>query len=175
GVFSSFIFIAILLAGIYGIFHDQITYTISPEYFTKFKYRQFGFEPEWFGGHRQTVAAIGFLATWWTGLFIGILLGLVSLFFPDHKNMIATLKEVIRLILITAVVTGAAGFLYGKFYLAKTGVDWWLPEDLADKSSFIIVGSIHNFSYLGGLLGLLISIVYMIRLLFQLKAKQNRR
>jgi hypothetical protein len=173
GVFTSFIFIAILVAGIYGTLHDQLTYSIFPEYFTKFKYIQFGFEPEWFGGHRQTVAAIGFLATWWAGLFIGTSLGLISLFFPDHKTMIATLKKAIRLILITTIAIGAVGFLYGKFYLENTGVDWWLPEDLSDKSSFIIVGSIHNFSYLGGLLGLLISIVYMIRLILQLKAKQN--
>lgn len=175
GVFTSFIFVAILLAGIYGILHDQLTYSISPEYFTKFKYRQFGFEPQWFGGHRQTVAAIGFLATWWTGLFVGISLGLVSLFFPDYKIMTAALKKAIRLILIIAFVAASAGFLYGKFYLAKSGVDWWLPEDLGDKSSFIIVGSIHNFSYLGGLLGLLVSIVYMISLLFQVNAKQNCR
>jgi hypothetical protein len=173
GVFTSFIFIAILAAGIYGILHGQLTYSISPEYFTKFKYRQFGFESEWFGGHRQTVAAIGFLATWWTGLFIAIPLGLLSLIFPDHKMMIVTLKKAIMLILITAVATGAAGFLYGKFYLTKTGVDWWLPEELSDKSSFIIVGSIHNFSYLGGLLGLLISIVYMIRTISQIKLKQT--
>lgn len=174
GVLSSFIFIAIILAGIYGILHDQLTYSISPEYFTKFKYKQFGFKPEWFGGHRQTVAAIGFLATWWTGLFIGISLGLPALFFPDHKRMITALKKAIRLLLMITVATGAAGFIYGKFYLAKNRVDWWLPEDLSDISSFIIAGSIHNFSYLGGLLGLLISIVYIIRSMFQSKAKQNR-
>ena len=68
GVLTATIFIAIILAGIYGIIHDQITYSISPEYFTKFKYQQFGFDPAWFGGHRQTVAVIGFLATWWMGI-----------------------------------------------------------------------------------------------------------
>jgi hypothetical protein len=56
GVFAATIFFTIIIAGLYGIIHDQITYSISPEYFTKFKYRQFGFEPSWFGGHRQTVA-----------------------------------------------------------------------------------------------------------------------
>jgi hypothetical protein len=33
---------ACLLAGVYGILHDQLTYTISPEYNTKFKFYQFG-------------------------------------------------------------------------------------------------------------------------------------
>ncbi|HLP38579.1 hypothetical protein [Lacibacter sp.] len=96
-----------------------------------------------------------------------------ALFIPGHKTMIATLKKAIRLILITASVAGVTGFFNGKFYLANAGVDWWLPEDLSDKSAFIVVGSIHNFSYLGGFLGLLISIVYIIRLILHLKAKQN--
>lgn len=162
GVFTSFIFIYILISGVYGILHDQLTYSISPEYFTKFKYRQFGFEPEWFGGHRQTVAAIGFLATWWMGLFIGIPLGLLSLIFPDHKTMAAVISKSIGIVLVVTVIAATIGFIYGRFYLAKTGVDWWLPDDLIDKAAFITVGSIHNFSYIGGVVGLLVGIVYML-------------
>ncbi|WP_271785384.1 hypothetical protein [Aquimarina algiphila] len=30
-----------LIAGVYGILHDQISFSISPEYFTKFKFPQF--------------------------------------------------------------------------------------------------------------------------------------
>lgn len=162
GVFTSFIFIAILLAGSYGIIHDQITYSISPEYFTKFKYRQFGFNPELFGGHRQAVAVIGFLATWWMGLFISIPLGLLSLIFPDHKVMTSALKKSLLLVILMAVFTGIIGFLYGKFILVKNGVGWWLPDDLIDEPSFIIVGSIHNCSYLGGIAGLLSATVCML-------------
>ena len=95
GILSSTIFISIILAGLYGIIHDQITYTISPEYFTKFKYQQFGFEPAWFGGHRQTVIIIGFLATWWTGIIIGIGLGSTGLIFNDHKKMSRAIKKAI--------------------------------------------------------------------------------
>jgi hypothetical protein len=163
-VFSATIFISILLAGLYGILHDQVTYTIAPEYFTKFKYVQFGFEPQWFGGHRQTVAVIGFLATWWTGIFIGLGLGLTALIFRDHKTMRKAIQKAIIITLGFASATGVFGFFYGKFILTKTGVDWWLPENLVDKNAFITVGSIHNFSYLGGLLGLVAGIYYLVRL-----------
>lgn len=163
GVFASTIFISAILAGLYGIIHDQVTYSISTEYFTKFKYQQFGFEPAWFGGDRQTVSIIGFLATWWTGIIIGIGLGLTGLIFSEHKKMWHEIKRSIFVTFFIAVLTGFIGFLYGRFYLTKTGVNWWLPDDLADKSSFIVVGSIHNFSYLGGLFGLIIGIVYLIR------------
>lgn len=155
GIFTTTIFISVILAGLYGIIHDQITYSISAEYFTKFKYYQFGFEPTWFGGHRQTVAVIGFLATWWTGIIIGLGLGLTGLIYPDHKSMWKSIKKAVVIVFCVAVVTGFIGFLYGKFYLVKSGVDWWMPDDLIHKDNFIIVGSIHNFSYLGGLWGLI--------------------
>jgi hypothetical protein len=163
-VFSATIFISILLAGIYGILHDQITYAISPEYFTKFKYVQFGFEPQWFGGHRQTVAVIGFLATWWTGLFVGMGLGLTALIFKDHKKMRKALQKAILVTFCFAILLGVLGFFYGRFVLTKTGVDWWFPDNLVDTNAFITVGSIHNFSYLGGLLGLVAGIYYLLRL-----------
>ena len=163
GVFALTIFISIILAGLYGMIHDQVTYSISPEYFTKFKYRQFGFEPNWFGGHRQTVAIIGFLATWWMGLIIGIVIAAIGLFFPDHRIMSKAIVRSIAVVFVATVFFAIIGFLWGKYHLLKTWVDWWLPDDLVDKNNFIIVGSIHNFSYLGGIAGLLIAVAYMIR------------
>jgi len=163
-VFSATIFISILVAGLYGILHDQVTYTIAPEYFTKFKYDQFGFEPHWFGGHRQTVVVIGFLATWWTGMFIGLVLGLTALIFNNHKSMRKALQKAIVVTFCSALATGVFGFLYGKFVLTRSDVDWWLPQNLIDKDAFITVGSIHNFSYMGGLLGLIAGIYYLVRL-----------
>lgn len=162
GIFTTTIFVSAIFAGLYGIIHDQITYSISPEYYTRFKYIQFGFEPEHFGGHRQTVAAIGFLATWWTGIIIGIGLGLTGLIFSDYKKMWRAIRKAIAVAFFVAVLTGFIGYLYGKHELTATGVSWWLPDNLIDKDRFIIVGSIHNFSYLGGLFGLIIAIIYLI-------------
>jgi hypothetical protein len=152
-----------LLAGVYGILHDQLTYSISHEYFTKFKYAQFGFESAWFGGDRPTVVVIGFLATWWVGACIGTGLGLLGLLFSSVAAMRSALGRAIGLVYCTAIVAGGAGFLYGKYYLVDAGVDWWLPADLLDKNAFITVGSMHNFSYAGGLLGLLIGALYLLK------------
>ena len=163
GIVSITLFVSILIAGLYGMLHDQITYSISNEYFTKFKYRQFGFDPAWFGGDRQTVAIIGFLATWWFGLLIGLLIGLTAWIFPEIRAMKKAIKKGILLVFLTVVLAGIAGYFYGRFYLAGTGVRWWLPADLEDRSHFIITGSIHNFSYAGGLLGLFIALAWMIR------------
>ena len=57
-----------LFAGLYGIPHDQVTYSISSDYFTDLKFAQFHYAN--FGLPRRIfVAEIGFLATWWVGFF----------------------------------------------------------------------------------------------------------
>jgi hypothetical protein len=163
GVLALTVLLSTLLGGMYGIVHDQITYSISNEYFTKFKYAQFGLEPAWFGGDRPTVVVIGFLATWWVGLFIGTMLGLVALLFPDAATMRKAIRRAIEIVYGTVALAGLAGFLYGKYYLTNTGVNWWLPADLVHKNDFITVGSIHNFGYAGGLLGLVLGTFYLLK------------
>lgn len=167
GILLIIIGIAPLIGGIYGILHDQLTYTISPEYYTKFKFYQFGLmdmgNEAIFQNPRIEVSVVGFLATWWMGLLIGILLGLVGWVHKDSKQMLkVTVKSMILTVVVTFIV-GLIGLMYGKFYLAEVGVEWWLPDNLVDTKNFIAVGSMHNFSYLGGLVGLIVGAGYSIR------------
>lgn len=156
-----------LIGGLYGIIHDQLTYTISPEYYTKFKFYQFGLidigNEAIFPNPRLEVSAVGFMATWWMGLPIGLILGLVGLTIKDNKQMFRTTLKAFVLTTIIAFITGLIGLAYGKLILAVTGVSWWLPNNLIDKKNFIAVGSMHNFSYLGGLTGLIAGIIYILR------------
>src|SRR5438132_7621148 len=67
-----------LVAGMYGALHDQISYTISPEYFTEMKFRQFAYAN--FGWPpRMFASEVGFLGTWWVGLIAGWILARVGL------------------------------------------------------------------------------------------------
>jgi len=156
-----------LLGGIYGILHDQLTYTISPEYYTKFKFYQFGLMEAGneanFSNPRIQVSVVGFLATWWMGLPIGLILGLTGLIHKDNKQMFRSTMKAIVLTIVVAFLTGLTGLFYGEIFLAEKGVDWWLPENLIDTKNFIAVGSMHNFSYLGGLFGLIAGIIYQVR------------
>lgn len=167
GILILIIVIAPLIGGLYGILHDQLTYTISPEYYTKFKFYQLGLmdlgNEAIFPTPRLQVSAVGIMATWWMGLPIGLILGLVGLIHKDSKQMfLATIKAIIVTVVI-AFATGLIGLAYGKVYLAETGVNWWLPDNLIDTKNFIAVGSMHNFSYLGGLTGLIAGSIYSIR------------
>src|SRR5688572_3098175 len=63
-----------IVAGAYGVVHDQITYTISPEYFTNLKFEQFAWaDLGW--PRRVYVGQIGLLASWWVGLIGGWFFG----------------------------------------------------------------------------------------------------
>ena len=159
--------IAPIIGGLYGILHDQLTYTISPEYYTKFKFYQFGLmdmgNEAIFPNPRIEVSAVGFMATWWMGIPIGLILGLVGLIHKDHRQMLKVTMKAVLITVIVAFVTGLIGMAYGKLFLADKGVDWSLPENLIDTENFISVGSMHNFSYLGGLFGLIAGIIYSIK------------
>lgn len=155
-----------IIGGLYGILHDQLTYTIAPEYYTKFKFYQFGLidigNEAIFPNPRLQVSVVGFLATWWLGIPVGLVLGFVGLIQKDSRTMFFVTFKSAMIAVSTALVIGLIGLLYGIFYLSKTGVSWWLPDNLEDVESFIAVGSMHNFSYLGGLIGLVVAVTYSI-------------
>ncbi|GAA4234035.1 hypothetical protein GCM10022291_12530 [Postechiella marina] len=176
--------IAPFLGGIYGILHDQITYTISEEYYSKFKFVQFGLD-NWGLGYnisstktpeiklhnpRIGAAIVGFLSTWWVGLCIGVFLGVVGFIQKSGKNMFKVVFKSFLFTIAIAFLTGVIGLIYGKLVVVKGNINWFIPDNLIDIDAFLMVGSMHNFSYLGGVLGLVFGIYYS----FKQKVKLNR-
>lgn len=171
------VIIAALVAGVYGIIHDQITFSVSEEYYTKFKFIQFRLENWGLGQNIGTlknpeiklwnprfgVAIVGALATWWVGLIIGLVLGLIGLIHCNGKKLLLVSLKAVGLTLVIAFFTGVLGLFYGKFFLTENPPNWFMPDHLMDRDAFIMVGSMHNFSYLGGLLGLIAGAVYSFR------------
>ncbi|MEM7374603.1 MAG: hypothetical protein AAF587_38780 [Bacteroidota bacterium] len=166
-----------ILAGVYGIVHDQITYTISNEYYTKFKFIQFGLD-DWGMGQnigteespeiklnnpRFGAAIVGFLASWWVGLIIGILLGLIGLIHRNGQEMFRITMKAAFITIGIALIAGVFGLIVGKLIIPQDPPFWYLPDNLIHRTHFIMVGSMHNFSYLGGVIGMIISIIYSIR------------
>jgi len=154
--------IGAVIAGVYGIAHDQITYTISAEYFTKLKFRQFHYAD--FGlGERVFVATIGFLATWWVGLVAGWFLARRMI--PNQDLSVAHRKIAVGtgILVCSAVLFGAAGFAYGLWRGPDVDYSAWEQSfrqfAIDDIWSFVRVAWIHNASYLGGLVGLILALL----------------
>ncbi len=164
-IFLLVVVFAIVIACVYGIVHDELTYTISAEYYTKFKFLQFGlydsFVPGQVNNPRLDVIVVGLMATWWMGLLIGSVLGIAGLIYLDTEQFLRISINAFLLVVYTAFALGLAGLAYGKLYLARKGVNWSLPENLVNTADFISVGSMHNFSYAGGVLGFIIGMMYL--------------
>ncbi len=141
-----------LMAGTFGIIHDQITYSISPEYFTRMKFIQFHV---WdFGFPRRVfVAEIGFLATWWVGLIAGWFLARIAL--PKFKSPGSRVLKAIGIIVAVTLAFGISGYFLGPIIFAdRAGSDEALNEmGVTQNREFQQVAGIHLGSYAGALLG----------------------
>jgi hypothetical protein len=155
-----------LAAGLYGIVHDQLTYTLSPEYFTRLKFQQFAWAD--LGLPRRVfVGQIGLLASWWVGLIGGWFLGRAG---AAELPMVVRRLLVIRGFAIVAVVTliaGVIGWLYGALAIDNSDLsDWQIARaslGVRDLRSFVVVASIHNATYLGAASGIVLAILYVRR------------
>jgi len=154
-----------LVAGMYGAIHDQITYSISPEYFTRLKFIQFHYAD--FGlPHRIFVAEIGFLATWWVGFFAAWFIARLTV--PAFSRAAALRHTLGGFVIIIAFgfASSVAGYLLGLWH--NTDYSEWqgLASALrvVDVPDFIRVAYIHNAAYLGGLIGLMAALIHIRRI-----------
>ena len=162
-LFLLLLVIGSVAAGIYGVLHDQITYTISSEYFTLFKFRQFGrvVPLDFFNlPPRLAVSIVGWMATWWVGFIAAIILGLFGLIHKEPREMFKRSMQAFIFVIAAAVLFGFIGYFFAKFSFFDNLANWYIPEGLLDWESFRTVGTIHNFSYLGGAVGNLAGIFW---------------
>lgn len=149
-----------ILAALYGVIHDQITYTISPEYFTKFKFQQFRYDAFQFGP-RILASAIGVLATWWVGLFVGWCVGRRFIFAKDQRGAYRNVAFALVIVLLTSILFSIGGFVVSYTADAANWVQTLNLLGVHDQAQFITVAYIHNASYLGGLVGLIVAVTFV--------------
>lgn len=155
---------AAVVAGIYGVLHDQISYTFSEEYFTQFKFKQFHI-PWAYATPRLGAAYVGFLATWWMGVLVFIFLGLFGFMFRSPQQMAIKLSRSFLVVVVIALLTGLSGLALGYYQVNEHTISQymhWVKPNVSNPVQFVRVGFMHNASYLGGLIGLLMGIVYLI-------------
>ncbi len=151
-----------LIGGCYGALHDQVTYSISPEYFTTVKARQFAWAD--FGWSRRVFASVvGFLAAGAAGLFAAWFMARIAvprMSLPEARGLI------LRGLGILFGFAAAGGILGWQLVLRHTGdYSYWRPRlpflPIQDLPHFVAVAYIHNGGYLGGLAGLIIALIYV--------------
>jgi hypothetical protein len=157
---------AAMLAAMYGALHDQLSYTISPEYFTRFKFVQFAFAGVDELPPRVGAGVVGALATWWVGAIAGAAVGGAGLMQPTATAMARSTLRAFALLAVIAAGAGVTGLVVGWLAYGHDGaeyVDWWRPAGLVSPRRFFAVGMMHNASYFGGALGCVVSIFWQVR------------
>lgn len=164
-VYVLFVVIAVCVAGLYGILHNQISYTVSPEYFTKFKFRQFGYVdtqlPE-----RVRASMVGFDASWWMGIPIGLLIGIAGFIHRGYRKMLKVSLLSMGVAVAFTLLFGLCGLLYG-YVQTRTIIlaeysEWFVPIDVVNLRRFLCAGYMHNAAYLGGVMSILVAWVFHI-------------
>lgn len=149
--FFKIVGMCIVAAILYGIIHDQITARICVEYFT------IGHVP--IGTNSPTLLgfAWGVIATWWFGLFLGVLLALAARVGTLPKLTTQDLRIPVTRLMLTCFVLAFLSGLVG-YTLAQQKVIWLTPY-LAEQvpsythSRFLTDLWIHTASYLCGGIG----------------------
>lgn len=147
------------------MFHNQISYTVSPEYFTKFKFQQFGYVntplPE-----RLRASLVGFYASWWMGIPIGVLVGVAGFIHHGWRRMLWVSLWSMGVAVAFTLLFGLCGLLYG--YLQTGSInpaeysEWYIPEGVVNLRRFLCAGYMHNAAYLGGVLSIFVDWVFHI-------------
>lgn len=162
-VFIVSILLSVIIAIFYGIVHNQFTYTISDEFFTKLMFERFGFVQYGQDTPRLTASIIGAWSTWWMGLVTGFVFATISLFHSDVRQMIKSIKGATLVVLGTSLIIGLIGLCYGFLGFSRLDSSCCFPLEVHNVKNFIAVSEMHSFSYLGGVVGLFLGIIWQIR------------
>lgn len=162
-VYVAFLIVAIVAAGMFGVIHDQISYSVSSEYFTRFKFIQFQMldpnVPE-----RLRVAIIGFLASWWMGIPLGLLSGGVAFIHRTPQRMWRTLLWSTLVMVGFTLTFALCGLVYGFIQTKSIELSeysmWYIPDGVENLRSYLCTGYMHNSAYLGGALAIPVAWIF---------------
>jgi MFS family permease len=152
-----------LMSGIYGGLQDQIAYTVSPEFFTKFRFQLLHIDPSVSG--RWGAALVGFQSTWSVGLILGGILSLSGYIHSKPRNMFHFTVHSFFIALTCAFVFSMIGLAIG-----GSGDEFNKNSQIIDKAHFQAVERMINFSKMGGVIGMFIGIFYQ---LYRKKGQEN--
>jgi hypothetical protein len=137
---------ACVIAAAYGAVHNQISYTVSPEFFHLDLFDRCRTPPALW--NRAGASLVGIQTTWWMGLLVGTPVFLLGLILPGWKAYVKHSLFAVVLVVTTALPVGLGALAVAHFALQCDRYD--------------CAGAMHNFGYLGGGVGLVVAVVYLI-------------
>lgn len=154
--------IGCLFAGVYGALHNQISYTVSPEYFTQYKFYQFRISPDL--PDRLGAAIVGWNASWWMGIAIGIVVIPFGLRIPGARQYFHGTTRSFAVVALTALLVGLLALLIASLAVDAeiAGQQTHYGNEIQNDVAFVRARTMHNFSYLGGLIGIVTGCISIV-------------
>ncbi len=150
------------LAALYGALHNQISYSVSPGYFHDFKFIQFRIDQVLH--NRWGAAQVGIFASWWMGIVIGLPIYLFALRIKDIGLVLKTYITAAALVAVITLSVGLAGLILSTHIIDAEDLLAISPQrPTSDPLAFARAGAMHDFSYIGGITGLLIALIFTRR------------
>lgn len=150
-VVLGFLIITPLIGGLYGAIYDQLTYSISPEFF-KMRFHHLGYNGD--ENTRWLVAKIGFINTWGIGLVLGAILSLAGLIHETAKKHIRYTIQSFFIPIVFAILFSFLGYI-----MPQTEAN--LPN-ISDPAAFLCVERMNNYSKVGGIIGAIFGIGWQL-------------
>jgi len=134
--------------------HNQISYTVGPDYFHKLKFLQFDIPDAY--QNRLGAAFVGWQASWWMGLVIGIPIALLSLAIPSARRAWRAFVWSAFIVVVLTLVLGIASL-----FLNPPMERIPMPRTVLDPIGYGRAAMMHSASYLAGLIGLVLGLIFM--------------
>jgi len=154
-IFAALVFVSTIIGIIYGIIHDELTYTLCPEFYTKVRFEQLNITNS---SPRIGVALVGIINTWLYSLIIGSVLATAGLFHSNNKKNIHYTLQSFAISVFCSFAFGMIGFILYRIFPEQEMDNFKLPDTIIDIRNFRAVQVIHNFSYMGGIIGMFVGI-----------------
>lgn len=148
--------VSMVVAGVYGALHNQLSYSVGSSYFHDFKFAQFGISEDM--QNRMGASLVGWRASWWMGLVVGMpsfLLALVILRGP--QRVLAAGFGAMGAVIITVLMFSMGGLILGMI-APQYAASLPLPDGITDTESFLRAALMHEASYYGGFVGALVAL-----------------
>jgi len=113
--------------------------------------------------NRLGASLVGWHASWWMGLIIGIPVYFAALFVRGNRLAIKVFLKAAMIVVILTLLLGVIALVIGYFSISDTTLPSWMNgKNITNPVAFSRAGNMHNFSYLGGLVGLLSGLIFTI-------------
>ena len=167
-IIVALLILAPMMASLYGFIHDQITFSISEEFFTKFRFKDYDMPYSWHP--RAKAGMIGILNAWQAGIPFGLILTMVGRIHQNNNKLLFyTFYAYLLTFFFSFLFSMIAVYLPEASDMAAIRKN--LPDNILDPAAFQRVETINNYGYIGGIIGMLMGISLHI-LLYRIGLKK---